>query len=345
VKRDFLLVWFAESHDNVLENLSSNDHLTYHEAKERILTLHSNHHSPSGASSKNSKPQHEAHAVSSSNLKKHKKKKKGSSSSSNSGGKECNWCRKHSPSTASSHLWTQCKELKAQRDRNGAETGAHIQDVANTVRSNSSESIFDTGASSHMTPDRNCFESFSSVRSNVVLADKTQVEYTGVGSVHCSCRHSSGDISVVLLHHVLFVKSLRRSLYSWNSVKSIGKFALIDDGVLQVVRKFDRSVVINTFQSANDFVLDLVPSESASLADDMDYDFWLAALGHPFKAKVNRTLYEDKNLIADCLSTFTCNPCALSKSKYKVPKPVESKSTEVFKLIHTDVCGPFPHES
>jgi hypothetical protein len=89
-KRVFLLTWFAESYDNVVENLSSKDHLTYHEAKERILNLPSNHHSPSGASSKNSKPQHEANAISSSNVKKDKKKNKGSSSTSNSGGKECN---------------------------------------------------------------------------------------------------------------------------------------------------------------------------------------------------------------------------------------------------------------
>jgi hypothetical protein len=120
---DFLLAWFAKSHDNVVENLSSKDHLTYHEVKERILNLHSNHHSPSGASSKNSKPQHEANAVSFSNGKKDMKKKKGSSSSSNSGSKGCNWCRKHSPSTESSHIWIQCKELKARRDRNGAENG------------------------------------------------------------------------------------------------------------------------------------------------------------------------------------------------------------------------------
>jgi transposase InsO family protein len=40
----------------------------------------------------------------------------------------------------------------------------------------------------------------------------------------------------------------------------------------------------------------------------------------------------------------SCNPCALSKSKHKVPNPVESKSTEVFELIYTDVCGPFPNE-
>jgi hypothetical protein len=318
---------------------------TYHEAKERILNLPSNHRSTSGASSTNSKPQHEANAVSSLNVKKDKKKKKRSFSSSNSGGKECNWCRKYSPGTASGHMWTQCNELKAPRDHNGAETAAPIQEVANTVSSNSSKWIFETSASSHMTPDRNCFEYFSSVRGNVVLADKTHLEYTGVGSVRLSYHLPSRDISVVLLHHVHFVPSLRKSLYSWNSVKSIGKFALIDDGVLQVVRKLDRSVVINTFQSGNDFVLDLVPSESASLADDPDYDFWHAALGYSFKANVNRKLYNDGYLIPDCLSNFPCNPCALSKSKQKVPKPVESKSIDVVELIHTDVCGPFPNES
>jgi hypothetical protein len=99
---------------------------------------------------------------------------------------------------------------------------APIQEVANTVSSNSSKWIFNTGASSHMTRDRNCFESFSSVRGNVVLADKTQVEYTAVSSVRRSCRLPSGEISVVLLHRVLFVQSLRKSLYSWNSVSQKG---------------------------------------------------------------------------------------------------------------------------
>jgi hypothetical protein len=108
-------------------------------------------------------------------------------------------------------------------------------------------------------------------------------------------------------------------LYTWNGVKSIGKFALIDDGVLQGVHNFDRSVVINTLQSSNDFVLDLVPIKSTSLADDTDYDFWHATLGHPFKANLNRKLYEDGYLIPNCPSNITCNPCALSKSKHKVP--------------------------
>jgi hypothetical protein len=46
--------------------------------------------SSTASSSKNSKPQHEAKAVSLSNGKQDNQKKKGSSSSSNSDGKECN---------------------------------------------------------------------------------------------------------------------------------------------------------------------------------------------------------------------------------------------------------------
>jgi hypothetical protein len=246
-----------------VENLSSKDHITYYEAKERILNLPSNHRSPSElflrTPSLNTTLMWSLRRMD----RRTRRRRKDLVSSSNSGGKECNWCRKHSPDTVSGHIWTQCKELKARRDRNGAETAAPIQEVGNTVSSNSSKWIFDTGASSHMTPDRNCFESFSSVQGIVVLADKTQVDYTGVGSVRLSCRLPTGDISVVLLCSIHFVPSLRKSLISWNSVKSIRKFALIDVGVLQVIRLLDRSVVINTFQSGNDFVLDLVPSQSA----------------------------------------------------------------------------------
>jgi hypothetical protein len=84
--------------------------------------------------------------------------------------------------------------------------------------------------------------------------------------------NQGGGVSVVLLHHVLFVPCYRKSVYSWKDVKSIGRFTLIDEDLLQVVRKSDRSVVINTFQSGNDFVLDLIPSESAAPASDSEYE-------------------------------------------------------------------------
>jgi hypothetical protein len=70
----------------------------------------------------------------------------------------------------------------------------------------------------------------------------------------------------------------------------IGNNALIDDGILQVVCQLDRSVVIDIFHSSNEFMLDLLPTESASLADDTDLECWYALLGHLFKANINHKL-------------------------------------------------------
>jgi hypothetical protein len=73
-----------------------------------------------------------------------------------------------------------------------------------------------------------------------------------------------------------------------------GTFTLIDDDVFQIVRKVHISGIRNTFQSGYNFFFDLVPSESASLANKLDYEFCYAALGYPFKGHVNRKLYEDE---------------------------------------------------
>jgi hypothetical protein len=70
------------------------------------------------------------------------------------------------------------------------------------------------------------------------------------------------------------------------SVKSKGKLALINDGILHVVCKIDRSAVITALQFCNDCVLDLIQTGSGYLADDIDYDFWYAALGDLFKETV-----------------------------------------------------------
>jgi hypothetical protein len=104
-------------------------------------------------------------------------------------------------------------------------------------------------------------------------------------------------------------------LSSWNCIKSIVKFAQMDNGVLQVVLNLDRSVVINAFESWNDIDLDLVPSESPSLVDDMDYDFWHPALVYPFKANMNWKLYKDGYVIPIGLSTISCPMYTLAKSQ------------------------------
>jgi hypothetical protein len=58
---------------------------------------------------------------------------------------------------------------------------------------------------------------------------------------------------------------------------------------------------------------------------------------------MNQKLYKDGNLIPHEAATFTANPYTVSTSKYQVLNPVESKSIEMFELIHTHISGPLPN--
>jgi hypothetical protein len=71
---------------------------------------------------------------------------------------------------------TQCKGHNAWTDQNSAETAALVQEVANTSSSNSAKWVIDPWAPFHLSPNKNSFESVSSVQGNVVLSDKAQVE-------------------------------------------------------------------------------------------------------------------------------------------------------------------------
>jgi hypothetical protein len=124
--------------------------------------------------------------------------------------------------------------------------GDPVEKVSNSVCADSSKWIFNISTSSYMAVQRNCVSSCLPCQDNVVLAHKTQVECTGFNFIRLSSRLRSGDISVVLLYRVLFVRSLQKSVYSWNSGISIGKCAMINDEDLQVFYKLDSSLVINT---------------------------------------------------------------------------------------------------
>jgi ubiquitin C-terminal hydrolase len=60
---------------------------------------------------------------------------------------------------------------------------------------------------------------------------------------------------------------------------------MVDNSILQIVRMVDRSVVINTFQSSNNFILDCIPSEYTSFTNDMDYNFFAYCLRPSVQSK------------------------------------------------------------
>jgi hypothetical protein len=113
----------------------------------------------------------------------------------------------------SGQIWTPWKVLIAQRDQNSTEMAPPVEEVPNIISSNSSKWIFIIDPSSHITPDRNCFKSFSSARGTRVFADMDQVVYRGDNSVLLSCQLSHSNISDDLLHCILDVLIFRKYTY------------------------------------------------------------------------------------------------------------------------------------
>jgi hypothetical protein len=73
------------------------------------------------------------------------------------------------------------------------------------------------------------------------------------------------------MSRILLVPSLWKSLYIWMSIKSIPKYALLDDSVFRIIHVLFTSVVNYTFPAGNSFFFDLVPDELRFLANDTNY--------------------------------------------------------------------------
>src|SRR5512133_3115084 len=92
-KRDFILGFLAPHYENVVDNLTTKDDLSYSDVKMRLHNLNRNTDSTSTA--------YKATET---------KKQKGKQQSSSV--KECSYCKKHNPKSFKGHLWQDCNRLK-----------------------------------------------------------------------------------------------------------------------------------------------------------------------------------------------------------------------------------------
>jgi transposase InsO family protein len=343
-KRDMLLAGFEKTHPLVVDNLKTKNSLTYSEAKDWLLNLtvqQANRALPIAAAASSS------------------------SSGPSTGQKHCSWCGKHSPTTASGHDYRGCSKLKEHKKQQKAITAPattnstaattqaapppvaippaepnHSAAIARNSRVStlSNQWIFDTGATSHMCSNADLFSSLRPDTGSVSLADQSTVGVTGIGTVIIYCI-ANGIVTTITLHDVLLVPDLGRSLFSWRAAKRKNSCYLIDNGTLELRMKSDDSTFLQTRDVDQNFIVNTCDN-SANLAT---YQYWHGALGHPSVTSLRPNLYQDGNLIPTVPKDFECHTCRISKSKHRVPRPIGFRAKERFDLVHSDICGPFPH--
>ena len=218
-----------------------------------------------------------------------------------------------------------------------------------------SQWLIDSGASSHMTPRREYFNTYRSFSTpeKVSLGDGRVVEAVGVGNVRLNILFKVSNRKRATMYDVLHVPKLACNLFSVRAAVKRGntvKFGQSRCWIRGPKGSLDGMGFLNgkLYHLKCEVV---AGNENASLASDelSDIDLWHQRLGHlnrqQLNTLVNQSLASGIKLSTNSKLSF-CEGCVEGKMQRKPFKPVvHPQSKKKLELVHSDVCGPLQVES
>jgi transposase InsO family protein len=206
--------------------------------------------------------------------------------------------------------------------------------------------LIDSGASKHMTRQRNILSCISENKfsQKVTLGHDYQYPIKGVGESN----HKLNSRNSLKMKDVLYVPGLKKNLLSISALEKKGfKVAFIDGEVLMWAKGETLNEAIIIGNEENGLYKLKGHSEAAMThAIENSCELWHRRLAHinnkalPYICKAITGLPELKGD-----HKGVCNGCAQGKN-IKNPFPKRNNKTEgVLELIHSDVCGPMPSSS
>ena len=205
------------------------------------------------------------------------------------------------------------------------------------------EWIVDSGATSHMTSNRNVFADLKMHEGYVTVADGRKLMISGIGTVELKLG-ASKEIESVTLRDVLCVPGLGVNLIS------VRKLAEKKMSV-----RFDYNFAYIRFKSDEGKFAELknghyrVGGEEICMQADEDEKFlcvhqWHVRLAHRNLADI-KTMQRQGLKILPCECTDDCEPCMIGKMSRKSFPKKGSEVKNVLDLVVSDVCGPIQTES
>jgi hypothetical protein len=206
--------------------------------------------------------------------------------------------------------------------------------------------LIDSGASKHMTRQRNILSCISEKKFShkVTLGDDYQYPIKGVGESN----HKLNSGNSLKMKDVLYVPGLKKNLLSISAFEKKGfRVAFIDGEVLMWAKgeTLNEAIII---ESEENGLYKLKGHSEAAMTQAIENscELWHRRLAHinykalPYICKAVTGLPELKGD-----HKGVCNGCAQGKN-IKNPFPKRDRKTKgVLELIHSDVCGPMPSSS
>ena len=231
--------------------------------------------------------------------------------------------------------------------------GAFAASVGSLCRSQSKRWLVDSGASSHMTRQKELLVEYIAFDrpEKVALGDGKTVEALGIGNVAMQMLFDESIPKRATLYQVLYVPKLACNLFSvraavakGNSVKFGPSRCWIRDanGKLKGM-----GILADKLYQLN---CQPLPTEYAAVATEQcNTDLWHQRFGHVNEQQLQDAVHHDMVTGAKVprkVKLGFCQSCVEGKMHRMAFKPVgEIRSTRRLELVHSDVCGPMPTES
>ena len=251
------------------------------------------------------------------------------------------------------HIKADCRErIRDQKEKGTQGTRRTVAFAATDTAVISRDWIMDSGASRHLTFDRQKLRNYRSVESDttVTFANGQKAEALGQGEVVFQTRDSE-----VELINVLYVPEATVNLFSVKRAMDSGAQITFKDNKCYVTLEGalcmegiskNGLMVINEGRSDQDFAL------GAAATSQETAELWHRRFGH--LGYDNLYKLQSKSMV-DGISVAAaqfkeqqkevCEPCIQAK-QHRLPFPTSDRaSSKPLELLHMDVCGPLEEDS
>lgn len=269
----------------------------------------------------------------------------------------CYFCKKRGHLKRDCVQYKEWKERKYGKNKNNNKNGkSNKGDKLNTVNKtessdflfslcsqNSDDWIIDSGATSHVTNNKQLFDEFNATQSNVSVANGDKECVDGKGTCKIEMLNQSGIASTAVLTDVLYAPQINGNMISVIKLMKNGYSVHFKENICEI-KQNDKQIAVA------DIVDDLFKIRQTDKMNAVVQNqhsncihYWHRIFGHRDPEAIK--LMCSKNLIdiniADCGIKQQCETCLLGKlSRLPFPKKSNNISKQALDLIHTDVCGP-----
>jgi transposase InsO family protein len=267
----------------------------------------------------------------------------------------CNYCKtfghikKNCPllMTSDVDLREVINELKMKKNKaNAAGSGQDYTDCVVNFSSSLDSWVIDSGATSHMSPNKSLFSSLDQRHcSDVIVANGKRVKAAGIGYVKLSKTQRDGSQTSMKLDNALWVPELRTNLLSVPQLAKDGNTITFDASGVYMNNKKIASMTNNQYK----FDVQAFSATRSNINQNFDDDGKLCI--HEWHRRMShRNIFDIKFMktlglpVKSCNCSDDCEHCLAGKTpKLKFGKGSEFE--ESLDGIVSDVCGPMQVES